>query len=328
VDDNFCVLDVTSPFALTSLRIPKLILDEDTDYKWKVRFKNNQDTESEWSDFGTFTTDFANHDDVDGNGIPDHQEVDLAVDLDNDGVLDRDQTDIKCVTGSAVDDVQIGISVKNAANVDSIVSMEIENTDVATTTIKSKGKPKAIQFGLIGFKILVKAPGDETEVTLHLSRAAFSKGKLYKYDPINGEWLDYSDYAEFSPNRKVVYLTLKDGGFGDADGVENGIIVDPLTIGTDTPPVVENIDSGGSSESEVEDFLDRMIGNVSCFISTSAHRPDGNFSIWSEIRGRELAILLVLILMVFIGRSVLGRTKIYHGETRSITDNIKEWILF
>ena len=33
---------------------------------------------------------------------------------------------------------------------------------------------------------------------------------------------DYSKYARFSYDRKKIYLTLKDGGFGDADGLENG----------------------------------------------------------------------------------------------------------
>ncbi len=63
-----------------------------------------------------------------------------------------------------------------------------------------------------------------------LSKPAYKKGRCFKYDPVNDVWLDYSDYTQFSPNRKEVYLTLKDGGFGDADGIANGIIVDPLAV--------------------------------------------------------------------------------------------------
>ena len=308
-DDNFCVLDVTSPVSLTSLTVPKLILEEDTDYTWKVRFINNHDAESNWSAVGTFTTDFANHD-ADGNGIPDHQEVAVDLDLDNDGTPDRDQTDIKCVSSDA-EDFQIGVSIKDSENVASIVSMEIEDATEAGTAPESIGTPATIQFGLTNFKIMVTAPGDETVVAVHLSRSALDKGKLYKYDSINAEWFDYSDYAEFSPNREVVYLTLKDGGFGDADGIENGIIVDPLTVGTDSPVA----DSSGSSDSALDELMDSIFSNVSCFISTAADQPDGKLNIWSEIRGRELAILFIVILFAYIGKIVFDRKQFYQGKT-------------
>jgi hypothetical protein len=306
--DNFCVLDVTSPASLTSLQVPKLILEEDTDYIWKVRFINNLDAESGWSDVGTFTTNLADYD-LNGNGIPDDQEVAVNLDLDKDGIMDSEQTDIKCVNSEA-EDVQIGVSIKDSENVASIVSMEIEDaaeTKAATIT-KSTGKPKSIQFGLVHFKILTNAPGDETVVTIYLSRAAFDKGILYKYDPINAEWLDYSDYAEFSPNRKVVYLTLKDGGFGDADGIENGIIVDPLTVGSETPA-----DGGSDSDSALDDLMESIIPNVGCFISTTVHQPEGRLNIWSEIRGRELAILFILILFAYVGKIIFNKIREIRG---------------
>ena len=305
-DDNFCVLDVTSSSSLTALRVPKLILEEDIEYTWKVKFINNHDAESDWSDVGAFTTDFAD-DDLNGNGIPDSHEGAADLDMDNDGVIDNEQADIKSVN-SKTDDVQIGVSVKDSENVASIVSMEIEETDQTLAKTNSKGKPTTIQFGLIDFKILVNAPGDETVVTIHLSGAAFEKNKLYKYDQINAEWVDYSDYAEFSPNRKVVYLTLKDGGFGDADGIENGIIVDPLTIGSATTG-----GGGGSSDSVIStagDIVESIWPDVGCSISTAVQQPEGRLNIWSEIRGRELAILFILILFIYVGRLVLGRKKI------------------
>jgi len=320
--DNSCVLDVASSSSLVSLKVPNLILEEDTDYIWKVKFINNHKTKSEWSDVGTFTTDLTSND-LNGNGIPDDKEVAVNLDLDNDGISDSEQADIKCVN-SQFNDVQIGISIKGSENAVSILSLGIQDAGEEISTTKSKGKPKSIQFGLIDFKILMKNPGDETVVTIHLSRPAFDKGKLFKYDPINGEWFDYSDYAEFSHNRKMVYLTLKDGGFGDADGIENGIIVDPLTVGSETD--IDN-SGGGGGDSEVEDFMEGIVPG-SCFISSAVQQPEGGLSIWSEIRGRELAILFVVVLLGYIGRSVLGKRKIYHGGTRKITDKEREWILF
>ena len=319
--DNFCVFDVTSPASLTALRVPNLILEEDIEYIWKVQFINNHDAESDWSEVGAFTTDFAYHD-QNGNGIPDSQEVAVDQDLDNDGVTDSEQADIKSVN-SEPDDVQIGISVKGSGNGASIISMEIEETEEPTTEEKSKGKPQSIQFGLIDFKLLVNTPGDETVVTIHLSRGALEKGILYKYDPINDEWLDYSDYAEFSKNRKAVYLTLKDGGFGDADGIENGIIVDPLTI-------AEPSSGGGDSgiTSAVGDVVEGILPEVLCFISTATQQPGGGLNIWSEIRGRELAILFTIILLGYVVRLILARKKIYHGKSRNLTEDAMDWILF
>jgi len=306
--DNHCVLDVTSSSSLVSLKVPNLILEEDTDYIWKVKFINNHQTESEWSDDGTFTTDLTSND-LNGNGVPDDKEVAVNLDLDNDGKSDSEQADIKCVN-SQVNDVQIGISIKGSENAVSILSLGIQDTGEEISAAKSKGKPKSIQFGLIDFKILMQNPGDETVVTIHLSRPAFDKGKLFKYDPINSEWFDYSDFAEFSHNRKKVYLTLKDGGFGDADGTENGIIVDPLTVGSET-----DIDSSsGDADSDNKDFMERIMPNMSCFISSAVPQPESGLNIWSEIRGRELAILFIVVLLGYIGRSVLGKRKIYHGE--------------
>ncbi len=71
----------------------------------------------------------------------------------------------------------------------------------------------------------------------------------------------------------MIYLTLKDGGFGDADGIENGIIVDPLTVGTDS--AVDDDGSGSDSDSAIEDFFERIIPNVGCFISTAVQSAGG-----------------------------------------------------
>ena len=320
--DNFCVFDVTTTTSLTALRVPNLILEEDSEYIWKVQFINNHDAQSDWSADGTFTTNIADHD-LNGNGIPDSQEVAVDLDMDNDGVIDSEQADIKCINSETAG-VQIGISVKNSENVTSIISMEIEDADEMLTNGEPIDQPGSIQFGLVHFKILVNAPGDETVVTIYLSRAAMEDGFLLKYDPVNALWLDYSDYAEFSPDRKVVYLMLKDGGLGDADGIENGIIVDPLTIGT----AIGGGGGGSSVASAVGDVVEGILPEALCFISTATQQPGGGLNIWSEIRGRELAILFAIILLGYVVRLFLARKKIYHGKSRNLTEDDRDWILF
>ncbi len=52
-------------FSLLEVQVPRLILEEDTDYVWQARFFNNRDTASEWSFQGTFATDYAEYADRD-----------------------------------------------------------------------------------------------------------------------------------------------------------------------------------------------------------------------------------------------------------------------
>ena len=164
--------------------------------------------------------------------------------------------------------------------------------------------PNYLAFDLVHFKLLVNQPGDEVEVTIYLSLPAYTDGTWYKYNPVNDEWLDYSDYTEFSADRRAVYLRIKDGGFGDVDGIENGIIVDPLAFRT-----VSNHNVGSDSDTFLEEFFESIIPEISCFITTAAAQPsDGqSLNVWREIRGRELSILFVLIVLVYAGRAVLKK---------------------
>jgi hypothetical protein len=103
--------------------------------------------------------------------------------------------------------------------------------------------------------------------------------------------MEYSDFTKFSPNRKEVYLTLKDGGFGDADGIANGIIVDPLTFGSESDPKSDN------SESPIDEFFDGIVPDgLGCFIGTTA----GEFSKFKlnalKLRRPVLGLMLILVL--------------------------------
>jgi hypothetical protein len=227
-----------------------------------------------------FLTD-VNREDRDGNGIPDHQEVDASVDLDADGTADIDQDDIKSVYvegGTA----QIGVSIRDSLTVQSIAAIESENPDDLDEDSGADGRPESMPFGLLNFKLIVDFPGDEAVVTIYLSEPAPPDTTWYKYDPVNSDWVDYSDYIEFSDDRKSAYLTLIDGGFGDADGLENGVIIDPLGLGTPAAA----ISSGASS-------------SAGCFISTANHDRTASqpVDILKKIRGIELAMMFLVPLL-------------------------------
>ena len=289
-EDDDVVFEITSHTSLTSITIPKLVLDEDTTYVWQVRFVDNHGAASEWSQAGMFLTD-VNWQDRDGNGIPDHQEVDASVDLDEDGTPDIDQDDIKCVN---VEDgtAQIGISIRDSETVQSIAAIESENPEDLGDDSDTEGKPDTMLYGLLNFKLIVDQPGDEAVVRIYLSEPAPFDSVWYKYDPVNKIWQDYSEYTEFSDDRKSVYLTIIDGGFGDADGIENGIIIDPLGLGVSSSPTP-------------------AAGNVgsACFITTANHNlwAQEPIDILKKIRGIELAMMFLVPLLFLCLRMIAKR---------------------
>ena len=257
-DLSTLLLDTTSSSHLTSLTVPDAILEEGTTYYWRVRFYDNHDAASDWPDPYSCLT-LTTSADTDSNGIPDVQEVDETVDLDNNGTPDIDQDNMKCVN-TVVGDGQVG--VKEGTNVTSIDSLSSIDPDTISDT---ENKPEEMPRGLISFKVKVDTAGDTAEVTVYLSDPAPSNAKWYKYDLING-WQDYSEHATFSADRTSVTLVLKDGGFGDADGVANGIIVDPSGLGVENQsPTASFTATPTSGETPL---------NVS-FDATASSDPDG-----------------------------------------------------
>jgi chitinase len=226
-EDDACVLDIQSTTALTSLTVPKLVLDEGTPYFWRVQFTDSKGAASAWSDYEDFVTTKTNAD-LNANGIPDVQEVAATVDLDRDGVKDNSQPRyIKSVKMEGTS-AQLGVSIKGCTTCLGVESVESE--DVRQPDSYAYGKPTRMPFGLINFKIAVAKPGDTAVVKLYFSKAASYFSKWYKYDPVADKWYDFSAYAKFASDLRSVTLTLKDGGPGDADGVANGVIVDPAGV--------------------------------------------------------------------------------------------------
>ncbi len=318
VHDEFCVFDVTTKSSLTALKVPKLILEQDTHYSWQVKFIDNQGTTSAWSEVGYFTTEFLEQD-SDGNGVLDIQEVDATIDLDNNGIMDRDQNGIKCVVTES-GDFKVGISIGEDGNVDSIMSIQSETPDDTDSLFSDQGGPNFLAFGLIHFKLLVKEPGAEVLVTIYLSQAAYDDGIWYKYDPVNDEWIDYSEFIDFSVDRKTVYLTLTDGGFGDADGIANGIIVDPLALRTAT-------DHSSGSDGILDNVAENLDPTGTCFISSAGSQSP---SFRDEIPRRELSLVFILMMLAIIGKVISMRVKRYRrpGHGTSLMEGWRNSYLF
>jgi hypothetical protein len=278
-DFSSLVLDVTSTSYLTSLTVDELVLEASTEYYWRVRFYDNHEKASAWSQPFSLTTDIAPDDQTgEVGGIPDEYEVDADEDLDDDGVPDNQQTDIKSLK-SVNQGKKIGLkhALMNAAK-----PLD-PNVDIYDTS----GKPEEMPYGLITFVLDVAEVGGEASVEVYLSDAAPTGMIWWKFDKIKGGWYDYVDYygdeslVTFSDDRKKVTLRLKDGAYGDADGVANGRIIDPSGLGT--APVDITDDSGdvdaddsvgayaGVSGGDVGNSGGGGGGGGGCFIGTLAN---------------------------------------------------------
>ncbi|WP_430734932.1 PKD domain-containing protein [Halodesulfovibrio aestuarii] len=106
--------------------------------------------------------------------------------------------------------------------------------------------PTEMTYGLIDFRVRVEKPGDSTEVTVELPSAA--PANWVKLDG-SGAWVDYTEHVSYNAKRTIATIKLTDGGIGDADGIANGIIVDPSGPGvmTSPSPTPSPSSSGGGS---------------------------------------------------------------------------------
>jgi hypothetical protein len=113
--------------------------------------------------------------------------------------------------------------------------------------------PDRLPSAMLAYKLLLHRPGQRALVTIKLSDPAPAGATWIKYDAVNG-WKDYSHHAAISADRRSVTVEVKDGAYGDADGVVNGIIIDP--VGLSTPAVSTSPTPTGGR------------GGWGCFIST------------------------------------------------------------
>ena len=261
VSDGLCVLDVTSSACLTELDVPPLVLEENTQYSWVVRYFSVKGTLSDWSSPSVFTTGESVLD-QDGNGIPDDQEVGMSIDLDGNGIADAEQDDLRCVNvfeGAG----QIAVGAPAGSGVTRIAALE--STDLATIGAVDK-LPFDLPLGLVSFRLEMEQVGGIARVQVYFSEPAPQAAKWLKYDIANG-WQDYSAHAVFADDRLSVEFEIQDGGFGDADGVSNGIVIDPsgygVATGAATPSEDDSHSLTGSSSPASSGG-----GGGGCFIST------------------------------------------------------------
>ena len=249
------VVDITSDNYLETFSVPHMALKSNHKYYVRVRFFDIYSAASNWSGAFEFTTAIFIVD-ININGISDADEVDDTVDFNLDGIPDNDQPQIiKCVQASD-GSVSIGIE-RVSSSAEEIESLEVIDPDTISDTVN---RPADLIFGLFAYRLRVTTPGDTATIRIYFSGGIFASDVFYKYDTING-WFDYSEHTTFNDDGQSVTLELKDGGYGDSDGLANGVIVDPGGIasgGSGSTYTGLSANTGGSG------------GGGGCFIATSA----------------------------------------------------------
>ncbi|ABW67537.1 Lcl C-terminal domain-containing protein [Desulfosudis oleivorans] len=219
--------------ALTSHQVTKMVLEPATTYYWRVRYWGDHGLKSEWSDVWTFTTASDNRD-ANGNGVPDDQESSPNTDINDNGTPDSEETSLRALLTA---DGTADIGLEFGKDILAIAVEAMSETEI------SGDLSGDFPYGLIGFRVNTATLGATVNFTVYMADRAPDSAFWYKYDNVNG-WYDFTGQVTFSANRKSLSFTLTDGGTGDADGVVNGVIVDPAGL------VVETVvPSGGGSGS-------------------------------------------------------------------------------
>lgn len=103
--------------------------------------------------------------------------------------------------------------------------VKLESIDPADIP-DDRNRPAALPYGLIDMVIKVDEPGDTVNVTVYPESPASPQNTWFKYSEAEG-WEDYSEHSHMKPDGTEITVFLADGGPGDADGIANGLIVDP-----------------------------------------------------------------------------------------------------
>jgi hypothetical protein len=201
------VMDIKSQMFLTELTVPFGILSAHEKYYWRACHIDQHSSMSDWSEYSTITVT-----DLDLPLI-----MDDTIDLDQNGSSDISQTNMALIQ---INTKYMGVQ-SQTDNVTIISARSIENT--------FGQYPADMPYGLISFRAVCPA-GAEIDVQIYFSEEIPVNASWYKSDYNNG-FSDYSTRTEKDLPGHEITVKLKDGGFGDADGVINGVIVDPGGIG-------------------------------------------------------------------------------------------------
>jgi len=112
-------------------------------------------------------------------------------------------------------------------------------------SLNQAGKPAGYAFpnGMVSYVVAGVTPGGTATVVISYPEAIPADSRVYKVDSAG-----FHEFPGAVINGNTVTLTLTDGGAGDADGVANGVIDDPVGLAipaAGTPVDASAFDSSG-----------------------------------------------------------------------------------
>lgn len=278
------VFDSELTLNLTSVTLPDLVLDPETTYYWRVTFYDEHNGESEWSDAWHFTTldgVSAGYPDDDGDGVLNDQEVPAGGINPELGATDE----MVVVSTPDMTNPQLAVLMSTDAHIIAIRAVDADSVEIGSTA----NRPEMLT-GLISFKVGLLNGANSASITVNLISPAPEHAVWYKYHIENG-WTPYPRVT-FSDDRKSITVHLVDGGDGDDDGVQNGVIVDPSGLGYAAA-------GGGASSSGITDDASLSSGSSvgGCFISA----PLSETLPYNSRNARYLILLGLIGIAVMMG---------------------------
>ena len=164
--------------------------------------------------------------DADGDGVPESIESPAG-----DAVAGR-ASDASTAARAKADEASIPALADGAP----LVTIAAPGLTLKDARVEAAPDPDAdarLPLGVFGFEVHGVAPGGSAQVRVALPRGTGADA-YYKIDPTTGEPIkfDFDGTTGAVIDGDAITLHLVDGGRGDADGVANGVIVDPGGPGT------------------------------------------------------------------------------------------------
>ena len=117
---------------------------------------------------------------------------------------------------------------------------------IPESTLPTLGKP-ALQFpfGFFSYVIAGITPGSSATITITFPSNVPAGTKFWKEN--GGTWTNISSLVTSNDGDGIILLTIQDGQLGDADGIANGQIVDPIGGGLPLPMTtgILSVNAGG-----------------------------------------------------------------------------------
>jgi chitinase len=204
------------------LRIPKLVLEPDTDYVCKTRYFDARGNASQWSPENAFTTRQAKYF-LSDNDAAELNSAPADTDLNSNNLVDSNE--YHTLRSLLTPDGQrtFAVGIEESENIVSLDAAIVTDPLLEEMPVGADLFP----YGLLSYRIQVQEPGQQASVTLYFSEPIDPQTSWVAYGS-EGLWSDCSQHIYSSEDGFTVERLITDGGPDDADGVANGVIVDTL----------------------------------------------------------------------------------------------------